>query len=53
MNANRETVRTHWNETQFIFDWYDFLYLFSGLVDDLLTDYNFKNYPNAKELKTA
>ena len=53
MNANREAVRTHWNETKFVYDWYDFLYLFDGLVDDLLIDHNFKNYPNAKKLKTA
>lgn len=53
MNANRETVRIHWNETQFVYDWYDFLYLFSGFVDDLLIDHNFKNYPNAKKLKNG
>lgn len=50
MESKRNEVRKHWNETQFIYDWYDFLYLFSGFVDDFLIDYNIKSYPNAKVL---
>ena len=48
----RREIRSSWNENfKFCPDWYDFLYLVSGVVDDFILQ--LKSYPNAKQLDSS